>query len=119
MIEEADIHFHYRPAKKARKHGGPEDRTRLRRALPNLVSNILNNIDWHANFTTDIPLDTGSTRNGQRLALHKKWGQSELSLSRGQETGHSYEDDDFVLVMEQLKGHTKLAYTLWVEVLFF
>ena len=68
MMEEANIHFHYDPGKKAAKQhlhheGRLEKKRRYRRGLSNLVSNILNNIDWHANFTTTIPFNIGNEDN--------------------------------------------------------
>nr|KAG5704395.1 hypothetical protein BaRGS_031101 [Batillaria attramentaria] len=66
MLEEANIHFHYEPGKKAHRlhsFAKEEKRHRYRRALSNLVSDILNNIDWHANFTADIPFDVGLSDN--------------------------------------------------------
>ncbi|KAK7493718.1 hypothetical protein BaRGS_00015047 [Batillaria attramentaria] len=123
MLEEANIHFHYEPGKKAHRlhsFAKEEKRHRYRRALSNLVSDILNNIDWHANFTADIPFDVGlsdnatdesgnATESERVLALHKSWGQQGLTVTRGRDVKKT--TDDFVFFLEKLNGDSRLSYT--------
>lgn len=128
MLEEANIHFHYEPGTAKRKHLlSKEKKHRYRRQLSNLVSNILNNIDWHANFTATIPFligsdEQGTTSSGQlqndsfnandspTLDLHKSWGDRKLSITRRRKAKKV--DDDFVLTVDRLHGDSQLAYTL-------
>lgn len=114
MLKEADIHFYYKPGEKnSGHHSDSEKKMRFRRSLSNLVSNILNNIDWRANFTTTIPLsvdDVTDNDSGITMALHKNLGQAELNMSRGQEV-HDLQDD-FLLILDNVIGHTQLAYRL-------
>nr|KAG5707967.1 hypothetical protein BaRGS_025105 [Batillaria attramentaria] len=74
MLEEADIFFHYVPPEQKSQdtHHHDDSRRRFRRSLYNLVSNIADNIDWHANFSTVLPYDVGqgvSTGTGQNTDM--------------------------------------------------
>lgn len=114
MLKEADIHFYYKPGEKnSGHHSDSEKKMRFRRSLSNLVSNILNNIDWRANFTTTIPLsvdDVTDNDSGITMALHKNLGQAELNMSVG--WGVHDLQDDFLLILDNVIGHTQLAYRL-------
>lgn len=119
MLEEANIYFHYEPGKRMKKlrhqqRGTEEDsHGRFRRALSNLVSNILNSINWQYNSTTTIPFDIGNTNDtsgvDRTVALHKSWGQRELSVTRGRDVKKT--EDDFVFFLEKLNGDSRLSYT--------
>jgi hypothetical protein len=53
VIDEADIKFHYHPGNESRHP--PEVRRRHRRYLANVLSELLHDIDWKANFSTTVP----------------------------------------------------------------
>lgn len=136
MMEDAKIHFHYEPGKstKGAKHGEPaeerlEKKRRYRRSLANLVSNILNNVNWQANFSTTIPFNIGGEfvriANGSdialgnetkrmNLALHKSWGDEDMTVSRGRDVKKV--TDDFVLNLDNMYGDTDLSYTFDLEI---
>lgn len=60
MLEEANIHFHYDPGPERELTKGASKRRRSRRESSGLISNVLNNINWHANFSTSIPFLIGN-----------------------------------------------------------
>ena len=63
MLKEASIFFHYEPGTTHRRQEQGQQRgeskARFRRSLYNLVTKLVDNIDWHANFTTVLPFDIG------------------------------------------------------------
>ncbi|KAL8573315.1 hypothetical protein ACOMHN_032777 [Nucella lapillus] len=117
MLEEAQIHFHYDPGKKTHpamsRDSLAEKKGRFRRSVANLVSSILDHVDWHANQSTSIPFNLGeSALQGSQpmtLALHKNWGQGQLNVTRGQDAEGV--KDDFVLHLGKLNGDSELTYT--------
>ncbi|XP_076453310.1 uncharacterized protein LOC143288574 isoform X2 [Babylonia areolata] len=121
MVEEANIYFHYDPGLKTHPSLTPsslaEKKHRFRRSLSNIVSNILDHIDWSANLSATLPFtlgpsDRGESSNGSEpltLALHKSWGQKNLTVTRGQSAQEV--KDDFVLLVDSLDGESELTYT--------
>ncbi|KAK7087589.1 uncharacterized protein [Littorina saxatilis] len=112
MLKEASIFFRYEAGKLQRQnhhHQGrhsDQARLRFRRSVSNLVSNVLDNIDWHANFTSVIPLlDTGD----EKVTLHKPWGQDGLTVTTGANAASV--TDDFILFLDSLTGENRLSYT--------
>ena len=68
-------------------------------------------------FTSSDPVnasfsDLTNDTDPMTLALHKSWGQKDLSVTRGQYVKKV--EDDFVVNLEKLHGDSELSYTLYV-----
>ncbi len=106
MIEEANIHFRYTPG---RADLPTETRRRHRRYLSNILTKILGNINWQANFSTRIPFN--EDENGllqKNFVVHKSLGERSLNLTYS-ETGLK---DDFKLRCIACQGRTDISYVL-------
>lgn len=115
MLKEASIFFRFQPttSEASQSANHRERHERFRRSLYNLVSNMVDDVNWQANFSTRIPFDIGVDSNNTRIdkiAVHKSWGQTNLSVSREQTVVDAVVDD-FILLLGRLSGMNRLAYT--------
>ncbi|XP_046553264.1 uncharacterized protein LOC124262764 [Haliotis rubra] len=111
MIEEANIHFRYSPG---RSDLPVETKQRHRRYLSNILTKILGNLDWHANFSTRIPFNkhhNQSSAPDKYFAVHKTSGarQVNVTFSPSQEDLLMLKDDFTVRCMD-CHGGTDMSY---------
>ncbi|XP_046571235.1 uncharacterized protein LOC124279450 isoform X1 [Haliotis rubra] len=111
MIEEANIHFRYSPG---RSDLPVETKQRHRRYLSNILTKILGNLDWHANFSTRIPFNehhNQSSAPDKYFAVHKTSGarQANVTFSPSQEDLLMLKDDFIVRCMD-CHGGTDMSY---------
>lgn len=117
MFKEAVIHFHYEPGIIKHEHlTTSEKKQRYRRMLSNLVSNILNNIDWHANFTTTIPFLIGndyldSSVHGNSSHISTMPSPLRESPTAAQGNASSIITDILTLALHKNWGDRKLSVT--------
>ena len=64
----------------------------------------------NASSAGDDIANAANASDPMTLALHKSWGQKEMTVTRGQSVKKV--EDDFVLYLDQLNGDNELAYTL-------
>ncbi|XP_067681059.1 uncharacterized protein [Haliotis asinina] len=111
MIEEANIHFRYNPG---RSDLPVETKRRHRRYLSNILTKILGNLDWHANFSTRIPFNeehNQSSAPDKYFAVHKTLGARRVNVT----FSPSHEDllmlkDDFAVRCMDCHGGTDMSY---------
>ncbi|XP_048259496.1 uncharacterized protein LOC124148471 [Haliotis rufescens] len=111
MIEEANIHFRYSPG---RPDLPLETKLRHRRYLSNILTKILGNLNWHANFSTRIPFNEHNNQTkaaDKYFAVHKTFGsrQVDVSFSPSQEDLLMLKDD-FTLRCIDCHGGTDMSY---------
>lgn len=105
MLEEATIHFHYNPfaseglkdAKHRRTSDHRENRrinptvvdehktNRTKRRISNMLTDILNQIDWHENVSMFVPFNFDPLRHTQnfQFSLKRKYGSDVMRVSAG------------------------------------
>ncbi|XP_046559439.1 uncharacterized protein LOC124268503 [Haliotis rubra] len=111
MIEEANIHFRYSPG---RSDLPVETKRRHRRYLSNILTKILGNLDWQANFSTRIPFNehhNQSSSSEKYFTVHKTSGarQVNVTFSPSQEELLMLKDDFTVRCMD-CHGGTDMSY---------
>ena len=75
-----------------------------------VFATIVDHSSANASSAGDDIANAANASDPMTLALHKSWGQKEMTVTRGQSVKKV--EDDFVLYLDQLNGDSELAYTL-------
>lgn len=110
VIDEADIKFHYHPGNESRHP--PEVRRRHRRYLANVLSELLHDIDWKANFSTTVPwnYDLDSKTSGPSFKVRTLETDNEYDVEFGDQ--NTTEEEVFAFNCKTCHGYSTFSYTL-------
>ena len=110
VIDEADIKFHYHPGNESRHP--PEVRRRHRRYLANVLSELLHDIGWKANFSTTVPwnYDLDSKSSGPSFKVRTLETDNEYDVEFGDQ--NTTDEEVFAFNCKKCHGYSTFSYTL-------